>query len=135
MKSHLTTTDLLKHILPEDLFKYFTLEKIEQQGDTLHFYLEEINSLPEEFTGRKMESNGFHKESVIKDFPLRGRPVFLHVRRRRWLDLESKSVVCRDWNAVAKGTQYTQDFAVFLKELAGLIPNSRPGDFENILCN
>jgi transposase len=131
----MTSTNLMRYILPAELLTYFTLEKVEEQGDDLHLYLEEINRLPSEFSGRRMESNGFHKESVIKDFPLRGRPVFLHVRRRRWLDLESKAVVCRDWNAVSKGTQYTQDFAAFLKEIAGLVPNSRPVDFENVLCN
>ena len=127
----MTSINLLRYILPTELLTYFTLEKIEEQGETLHLYLEEVNLLPAEFSGRKMESNGFHKESVIKDFPLRDRPVFLHVRRRRWLDLESKSVVCRDWNAVAKGTQYTQDFAAFLKELSRHVPGSRPVDFES----
>ena len=28
--------------------------------------------------------HGFTDEKVIQDFPLRGKPVYLHVRRRRW---------------------------------------------------
>ena len=29
-------------------------------------------------------SHGFTDEKVIQNFPLRGKPVYLHVRRRRW---------------------------------------------------
>ncbi|MCX4293255.1 MAG: transposase family protein, partial [Prevotella sp.] len=31
-------------------------------------------------------SHGFTDEKVIQDFPLRGKPVYLHVRRRRRYD-------------------------------------------------
>jgi transposase len=121
-----TAADLLSYILPNELFQYFTLTKVEEQNDNLHFYLEEKNILPSEFSGRRLESKGFHAESIIRDFPLRGRPMYLHVRRRRWLDLDSGLVVSRDWNAVAKGTQHTQEFASFLKELVGFIPDFGP---------
>jgi hypothetical protein len=123
--------DLLQLILPEEIFTYFNLEKIKDDTGNLCFYLEEINTIPAEFSGRKLESNGFHSTSVIKDFPLRGKPVFLYVRRRRWKDLDSGLSVSRDWNAVAGGTHYTQDFAAFLKELSRQSPGSRPVDFES----
>lgn len=126
MQTTPNSIDLLKYILPEEIFNYFTLIKVEEQKGQLHFYLEEINSLPEKYAGRGMESNGFHKESLIRDFPLRGKPMYLHVRRRRWLDLDSGQSVSRDWNAVAKGTHHTQDFAFFLKELIGFIPDYGP---------
>ena len=29
-------------------------------------------------------SHGFTDEKVIQNFPLHGKPVYLHVRRRRW---------------------------------------------------
>jgi len=125
MQTQVTQIDLLRDILPEEIFNYFTLEKVEQQEGNLHFYLEEINTLPAEFSGRRLESNGFHAESVIRDFPLRGKPTYLHVRRRRWLDLDSKEAVSRNWEAVAKGTGYTQDFAFFLNELIEFIPYYR----------
>ena len=125
MQTLINSIDLLKYILPEEIFKYFTLTNVEQQGSTLHFYLEETSSIPAEFSTRRLESNGFHAESVIRDFPLRGKPTYLHVRRRRWLDLDSKEAVSRNWEAVAKGTGYTQDFAFFLNELIEFIPYYR----------
>ena len=118
--------DLAKYILPEELFQYFLLEKVEETDNHLHFYLEEFNVLPEEYLGLEMESKGFHRECVIKDFPLRDKALYLHVRRRRWLNRSTGEVVSRDWNLVAAGTHYTQGFASFLKELIGYLPDSGP---------
>ncbi|WP_443983714.1 hypothetical protein [Bacteroides cellulosilyticus] len=35
-------------------------------------------------------SHGFTDEKVIQDFPLRGKPVYFHVRRRRMTKLQGK---------------------------------------------
>ena len=61
--------------------------------------------------------HGFHKETTIQDFPLRGKTVFLHIKRRRWLDKQDKKVIQRDWNFVAQGTRMTSEFAAFLKQI------------------
>ncbi|MDR0206920.1 MAG: hypothetical protein LBI45_06655 [Bacteroidales bacterium] len=124
--SRLQSIDLARYILPEEIFKYFVLVQVKESGNTLHFYLEELNVLPEEYLGTDMESKGFHKESVIKDFPLREKALYLHVCRRRWLDRGTGEVVSRNWNLVAEGTHYTQGFASFLKALIGYLPDSGP---------
>jgi hypothetical protein len=118
--------DLARYVLPEEIFSYFSLMKVEESGKSLHFYLEEENVLPDEYAGEAMESKGFHLETVIKDFPVRGRPLYLHVRRRRWLNRGTGEVVSRDWRLVADGTHYTQGFASFLKGLVGYLPDSGP---------
>ena len=124
MAIQLSTIELAKYILPEYIFKYFLLIKVEDENNSLHFYLDEVNSIPEEYQNCDLVSKGFHRESVIKDFPLRDKPLYLHVSRRRWLNRTTGEVVSRDWNLVAKGTHYTRDFAFFFKELAGYLPDS-----------
>ena len=116
---------LVKYVLPEDIFRYFELEKIEGEGRELHLYPDELNGIPEGCHREEFESNGFHNEPVIKDFPVRGKPLFLHVRRRRWLEKATGKTVSRDWNLVAEGTHYTRGFASFLKGLAGYLPDRR----------
>jgi hypothetical protein len=118
--------DLAKHILPEEIFTCFTLVDIKEDGNTLHFYLEELNVLPEAYLGEDMESKGFHRECEIKDFPLRDKALYLHVRRRRWLNRSTGEAVSRDWNLGAGGTHYTQSFASFLKGFIGYLPHSGP---------
>jgi hypothetical protein len=124
METKLPSIDFAKYILPEEVFRYFCLCKVEESSNEVHFYFDELNILPEEYSGEDMVSKGFHKESVIKDFPLRDKSLYLHVSRRRWLNKNTGAVVSRDWKLVAEGTHYTQCFASFLKELIGYLPDS-----------
>ena len=117
METKLTSFDIAKYILPEEIFRYFCLCKVEESASDIHFYFDELNILPKEYSGEEMASNGFHKEIVIKDFPLRDKSLYLHVSRRRWLNKSTGKTVSRDWRLVAEGTHYTQGFASFLKEL------------------
>jgi transposase len=50
---------LLDLVFPEGLKAYFELKAHKSDADNLHLYLEEINSIPEEFKGQKLESKGF----------------------------------------------------------------------------
>ena len=125
--------DLARYVLPVEIFEYFSLDKVEEKSNSLHFYLSELNILPEAYLGAPMESKGFHRESILKDFPLREKALYLHVRRRRWLNKSTGEVVSRDWNLVAEGTHYTQGFASFLKELIGYIPDSGQFSGDNLL--
>jgi len=117
METTLSSFDIAKYILPEEIFRYFCLCKVEESDSSLHFYFDELNILPEEYSGEEMSSNGFHKEIVIKDFPLRDKSLYQHVSRRRWLNKSTGKSVSRDWRLVAEWTHYTQGFASFLKEL------------------
>ena len=84
----------------------------------LHLFFEERNIAPQEEFSRILISMGFHKEATIQDFPLRGNTVYLHVKRRRWIDKQTNDVIQRDWNLVAQGTRMTTEFAAFLKEIS-----------------
>ena len=109
--------DLLKLILPVMLVEHFDLVKSEQLEGKLNLYFEERNVVPKELNTRQLVSKGHHNKVVIQDFPLRGKFVFLHVKRRRWTDKQTKEIVQRDWNEVAKGTRMTVEFASFLKSI------------------
>ena len=109
--------DLLKLILPSMLIEHFDLVNSKQVGEKLELYFEEKHLIPEELKERQLVSKGYHKEIIVQDFPLRGKLVFLYVKRRRWTDKQSGEVVQRDWNIVAKGTRMTTEFASFLKEI------------------
>jgi hypothetical protein len=104
-------------LLPEVLVKYFDMTKHETKDQEIHFYFTELNDIPEEFKGVKLHSKGFFPEATVQDFPIRGKNVFLHIIRRRWLNEDTGKVVTRDWQLVAKGTRITSEFAAFLKEL------------------
>ena len=109
--------ELLELLLPDFIVDHFTFIKSTSSDEYVHIYFEETPAIPQEFKDRNIESKGFHQETVIEDFPLRGKLVYLHVKRRRWRDVETKETLQRDWKNVAKGTRKTEEFALFLKEI------------------
>ena len=106
---------LAEFLLPEGLLYFFEIEKVYKTDEGFHIHLIEKNIIPKEYHNQKVLSKGFLPEIKIQDFPMRGKPCFLRVKRRRWLLLESGKVISRDWNIVAQGTRITEDFATFLK--------------------
>ncbi|WGH74480.1 transposase [Tenacibaculum tangerinum] len=109
--------DLLKGLLPEILITHFDIIKHQTINDSLHLYFEEKKGIPEEFSKDMVISHGFYKEIIVEDFPLRGKTVLLHIKRRRWLNKTTQKVIYRDWNLVAHGTRMTIEFAAFLKAI------------------
>jgi hypothetical protein len=105
-------------LLPEVLVDYFELTNHKQKGEELHFYFKERNDKPEEYSGVKLSSKGFYPEATVQDFPIRGKEVYLHITRRRWLNEDTGQAVSRDWKLVAQGTRMTNEFANFLKEIS-----------------
>ncbi len=47
-------------------------------------------------------SKGFLPEITIQDFPIRDKRLFLHIKRRHWLNTRVQQ---RDWNQVAKARE------------------------------
>ncbi|WP_240534818.1 ISAon1 family transposase [Pedobacter aquae] len=115
---------LLSLILPEGLSEYFELDKVETVSDSYYIYLKERNIQPKEFTAQKLISKGFFEEISVRDFPLRGKPCFLKLKRRKWMIVETGEIVFRDWNLVAEGTKMTQEFAFFLRDYLDSSPIS-----------
>lgn len=110
--------NFLDLILPKGILEYFLLTDY-TSGVEINLYLEEKNVIPEEYKNDKLSSKGFFDQITIQDFPLRGRSVFLHIKRRRWVNHTTGNIVFRDWNMVARGTRMTQEFASFLKGILG----------------
>ena len=72
-------------LLPEGTLDYFDLVDVKESVNEVVFYLEEKNIVPEKYTDQDTESKGFYDPVIVQDFPLRGKKVFLNIRRRRWL--------------------------------------------------
>ena len=115
--------DLVKLLLPSEIFDYFEITNLIMKERSIAVFLDERDIKPSAYPEQKLTSKGFHPESIIQDFPIRNKAVFLHIRRRRWLVESTGEVVSRDWDSVAEGTRYTRSFADFLKGLLGQLPH------------
>ena len=113
---------LLSHVLPQGLLDCYEVTGVKQiacegsiVGSVLEVSLDEKNDLPEGCSRADYESKGFHDAVRVQDFPLRGRAVYLLIRRRRWRHKQTGSQVQRDHTFIANGTKLTSELSAFLK--------------------
>lgn len=118
---------LASYILPKGMLDWFNLKDvqvIEKDGVTsIHIYLDENEQTPDGRTD--LRPNGFTRESVFHDFPIRGQEVLLHVRRRRWLDTQGENVMTA-CDFVQESTRCSKELAAFLKDAFGDAPYNGP---------
>lgn len=105
------------YLLPAGTLEYFELVNVLKDKEGLVLFLEEKNQVPEAYKDQKFHSKGFYPEVRVQDFPIREHKVILSIKRRRWEDPQTGTIVSRDWDLVMKGTRLTKEFAAFLKEL------------------
>lgn len=109
--------DVLSLFLPDGILEYFDIVSEITQETCFILCLEEKNIVPDEISTLNLHSHGFHPEVEVQDFPIRGKAVYLRIKRRRWKDIDTGKVYSRDWRIVAHGTRITAEFGSFLKEL------------------
>lgn len=80
---------------------------------------EEKNELPNGYSTSEYESKGFIGSKLIQDFPLRGKAVFLRVKKRRWRHKQTGAIIKRDFSFIAEGSKFTKELSDFLKEASG----------------
>ncbi|AEI48155.1 ISAon1 family transposase N-terminal region protein [Runella slithyformis] len=110
---------IVQFLLPEFILENFELTTINRQEGVFHIHLTEKNTDDRDSERKNLLSKGFFAPITVQDFPLRGQKVFLHIKRRRWLNTQTGKVVYRDWAEVSKGTRMTSEFANFLKGISG----------------
>jgi hypothetical protein len=113
---------VFSHFLPDGLLDHFDivdfkeLGDIETKKDCFFIYLDEKNILPDGFEKNQYESKGFFERTLIQDFPIRGKAVYLGIRRRRWRSKTDKSTEIKsDYTFITEGSKLTIELADFLK--------------------
>ncbi len=79
----------------------------------------EKNILPVGYSLFEYESKGFMESKLIQDFPIRGKAVYLRVKKRRWRHKVTGEVIKRDFSFVAEGSKFTLELSDFLKDRGG----------------
>jgi hypothetical protein len=77
---------------------------------------EEINEVPKEYSSFDYESKGFMESNHIQDFPLRGKAVYLRIKKRRWRHKGTGLIIRRDFTFIADGSKFTKELSDFLKD-------------------
>ena len=117
---------LAECLLPKEIVDNFELVDVTVSSDCIDAYLDERKIVPDGYQSSDLVPNGFTEAQSIRDFPVQGKKMTLHVRRRRWIKMPEKTNVVKDWQLVAEGTRYSKEFAAFLKGMLGQIPDYGP---------
>ena len=113
---------IIQFLLPEFILENFELSSIDRHDGVFHVHIDEKNADENDPERSNLLSKGFFPTITVQDFPIRGHKVFLHIKRRRWLNTKTGKVVYRDWTEVANGTRMTSEFSAFLKDISRYQP-------------
>ena len=92
-------------LLPEGTLDYFIISDVKESSTDIIIFLEEKNEVPSEYSNMKVESKGFYDPVVVQDFPIRGKKLFLNIRRRRWIVKDHGRYVSRNWKLAYEAVQ------------------------------
>ncbi len=111
-------TCFAKLFLAEWLVDNFDVVRFEDhpEQERMDIWLDEKKIVPEQFSAHEFISYGFTPESEVQDFPVRGKAVFLHLRRRKWQEVRTEKVTSRTFDIAYRGTRLTRELVAFLKE-------------------
>lgn len=111
----------------ESLSRLFLSEWIVDHFDIVNGTVDEINGRIDLWLDEKKKSPtdyyaeheviayGFTIERTVQDFPVRGKGVYLHIRRRKWQIVKSGKVFSQPLDISYKGTRLTNELVAFLK--------------------
>jgi transposase len=114
-------TELLQEFLPEllltqfEVVKFFKSGNIETKKMEFEIHLDERNKLPPGYSKDDYESKGFLPATRIQDFPIRGKAVYLIIRKRRWRHKQTGKEITNDYSFIAEGSRLTKEISDFLK--------------------
>lgn len=117
---------IISFFLPDGMIDWFEVVNLTEEknpGTTiadklystiLNIYLDERDNRSGEELGLK--ANGFTEATIVKDYPIRNRKVLLHVRRRRYLDADGRSIILNQYPLNAGGTKVSVEYGLFFKD-------------------
>ena len=130
--------ELLHQLFPEELLRYFNISNhqllcsVTAKEEYWLIDFEEKNELPSGYSSAEYESKGFTEYKLIQDFPLRGRAVYLRIKKRRWRHKTTEAIIQRNFSFVADGSKFTQELSDFLKD-TGRCPSRHHEEHSELL--
>jgi hypothetical protein len=109
---------ILKTVFPSVITENFEFVDYRETETRLDYWLDEGEYMSDEdYKKGCVRPYGFTESKTIQDFPIRGRSVYLHVRRRKWIDRSTGEIFTYTYeNLSEEGSKLSPEFVAFLKE-------------------
>ncbi len=111
-------SELIWMCLPQGLEELFEIVRFERTDQAYDIWLDEKKLRSEEDRRNiNIVARGYTDYVTIQDYPLRGRPVFLHMRKNKWWDKKTNEIFSYNLELPhEKGTRLSKEFVAFLKD-------------------
>jgi transposase len=120
-----------------DYFEIRHYQQLCSLSDKLEYWLidfDEKNELPNGYAVSEYESKGFTEACIVQDFPIRGKGVYLRIRKRRWRHKQTRATIQRDFSFLADGSKFTSELSDFLKDASGYAMRYHEKYSQLLLC-
>ena len=115
------TSEAFWMFLPSGLEELFEMVKFERTDQAYNIWLDEKKQRSEEDKRNiNIVARGYTDYVTIQDYPLRGRPVFLHMRKNKWWNKSTNEIFSYHLELPNEdGTRLSSEFVAFLKDEGG----------------
>ena len=112
------TSEAFWMFLPQGLGELFEMVRFERTDQAYDIWLDEKKERSEEDRRNpNIVARGYTDYVVIQDYPLRGRPVYLHMRKNKWWNKQTNEIFSYNLELPNEdGTRLTAEFVSFLKD-------------------
>ena len=112
------TSEAFWMFLPSGLEELFEMVKFERTEQSYDIWLDEKKLKSEEDKRNKdIVARGYTDYVTIQDYPLRGRPVYLHMRKNKWWNKGTNEIFSYNLELPnEEGTRLSSEFVAFLKD-------------------
>ena len=125
MESPELIKNLLSVFFPSEITQHFEISDISEKKGYIQIHFEELAELmpPAMQRDKEVVLDGFCNPLELQSFPLKGKPVYLKLYRRRWKYKGETKHYSNTYNFNPEGVKATKEFAAFLKAAFGQTPD------------
>ncbi len=102
-----------------EIVNYQVLCSVKERLEYWLIDFQERNELPNGFSFDEYETKDFTHPKLIQDFPIRGKGVYLRIKKRRWRHKQTGAIIKRDYSFISEGSKFTSELSAFLKDAGG----------------
>jgi transposase len=130
MESLSLIKDLLSVFFPAEITQHFEIKSVDDKKEYIEIRFYELPELvpPIMKEDKEIVLDGFCNPLELQSFPLKGKPVYLKLYRRRWKFQGEKKHYSNTYNFNPDGVKATKEFASFLKAAFGQTPDQYNSD-------
>ena len=120
---------------PEEITLHFEIKGVNETKSYIQISFEELPELvPPSMQGDcEIVLDGFCNPLELQSFPLKGKPVYLKLYRRRWKHKGGDKHYSNSYNFNPDGVKATKEFASFLKAAFGQTPDQYNADISGLM--